>query len=532
MPSAIPIQVDNSAAPTADSEGTSRQQVKPGAGRVAGGVVVRAGLVARVEGAPRVMVVSAPPANSPAPRGRAFPCSFPPQPGRSAPPRESRPAGPAGRRIPAWNQCRVHGRLLRDSSDDFAMALESGGIRDCLLAVSVSAWLGGEVSRGIELAARAAEPAVGGCGGDCSRLAKIWHARLLARVRDVAAATRVLESAGGSAGTGAADAVSVALLVCRAELALARGDVGGAVAGAGSGVRLAGEASVPVLLPSLRIVLAVGAVRQSDMTTGLQHARLLGEDALLGRTAYARGQSAWAAAQAMEAGQGLDGIADLVERLITSDRLNRDLFSAQPAAAAWLVRCARAMGEEGLAAKCVQRAEVLSREARGFRAIQAAALHAGALFENSPGELRAASALHLDRWASASASEDLARVWSAQPAERGRAVAVLKHAAAAYEEAGAARDLARVARRLRDLGVHAGRVTRAVRRNGGTAVSLTDTEFAVAELVSQGLTNAQAGRRLYISANTVAFHLKNIFRKLRFSSRAELASAWADLTSG
>ena len=53
--------------------------------------------------------------------------------------------------------------------------------------------------------------------------------------------------------------------------------------------------------------------------------------------------------------------------------------------------------------------------------------------------------------------------------------------------------------------------------------SLTDTERSVAELVAEGLTNREAGERLFLSRHTVGFHLRSIFRKLGTSSRVELA---------
>jgi DNA-binding CsgD family transcriptional regulator len=56
---------------------------------------------------------------------------------------------------------------------------------------------------------------------------------------------------------------------------------------------------------------------------------------------------------------------------------------------------------------------------------------------------------------------------------------------------------------------------------------LTDRERAVARLVGRALTNAQIARRLGISAHTVNFHLRQIFRKLDISSRVSLA-AFAD----
>jgi DNA-binding CsgD family transcriptional regulator len=45
----------------------------------------------------------------------------------------------------------------------------------------------------------------------------------------------------------------------------------------------------------------------------------------------------------------------------------------------------------------------------------------------------------------------------------------------------------------------------------------------VSKLVVQGLTNQQAADQMFISGHTVAFHLRQIFRKLDICSRVELA---------
>jgi DNA-binding CsgD family transcriptional regulator len=52
--------------------------------------------------------------------------------------------------------------------------------------------------------------------------------------------------------------------------------------------------------------------------------------------------------------------------------------------------------------------------------------------------------------------------------------------------------------------------------------SLTETERATSELVAQGLNNQQVADQMYISVHTIAFHLRQIFRKLNISSRVEL----------
>ena len=55
------------------------------------------------------------------------------------------------------------------------------------------------------------------------------------------------------------------------------------------------------------------------------------------------------------------------------------------------------------------------------------------------------------------------------------------------------------------------------------APELSAREREVAELVAEGLTNAQIGRRLHISPATVGRHLSNIYERLGIHSRAALA---------
>ena len=53
--------------------------------------------------------------------------------------------------------------------------------------------------------------------------------------------------------------------------------------------------------------------------------------------------------------------------------------------------------------------------------------------------------------------------------------------------------------------------------------ALTPREREVAVLISDGLTNTELARRLYISPKTAAVHVSNILRKLGVSSRTEVA---------
>ena len=53
---------------------------------------------------------------------------------------------------------------------------------------------------------------------------------------------------------------------------------------------------------------------------------------------------------------------------------------------------------------------------------------------------------------------------------------------------------------------------------------LTPREVQIAELVAQGLTNAEIGSSLWITENSVKQALKRLFRKLKVSSRAEMVA--------
>jgi DNA-binding CsgD family transcriptional regulator len=65
--------------------------------------------------------------------------------------------------------------------------------------------------------------------------------------------------------------------------------------------------------------------------------------------------------------------------------------------------------------------------------------------------------------------------------------------------------------------------TRATDRPAAGWASLTDTERSVAELVAQRLSNRDVAARMYVSIHTVAFYLRQIFRKLEIGSRVDLA---------
>ncbi|WP_043717659.1 LuxR C-terminal-related transcriptional regulator [Kutzneria sp. 744] len=134
--------------------------------------------------------------------------------------------------------------------------------------------------------------------------------------------------------------------------------------------------------------------------------------------------------------------------------------------------------------------------------------------------LVAATERYSDRWARASATEDLGGLLADY--DRDEAVSALDRAMEVYDSLGAAWDSARVRSRLRRLGIRRRHWHHVPRPATGWG-SLTGTEEKVARLVAHGLTNRQVAAELFVSPHTVGFHLRQIYRKLAIQSRVDLA---------
>jgi DNA-binding CsgD family transcriptional regulator len=70
--------------------------------------------------------------------------------------------------------------------------------------------------------------------------------------------------------------------------------------------------------------------------------------------------------------------------------------------------------------------------------------------------------------------------------------------------------------------------TRTSAGNGYSAAGLTRRELEILRLVAEGHSNAELARTLWVTEQTIKFHLSNIYRKLEVANRTE-ASRWAQL---
>ena len=202
-------------------------------------------------------------------------------------------------------------------------------------------------------------------------------------------------------------------------------------------------------------------------------------------------------------------------------RLHLEWSPAAAGPAALVAKVTAASEVSRHAAIATRTAESLASDNPGFAPITATVAHSMGLVGQDPAHLAEAAAQHHDPWAKASAAEDLG-VLHARQGDRDRAVRHLEEALGGYQLTGATADMARIRRRLRKLGVRRRHRTQSADRPVSGWQSLTDAERAASELVAQGLSNRQAANRMYISSHTVAFYMRQAFRKLNISSRVEL----------
>jgi DNA-binding NarL/FixJ family response regulator len=102
-----------------------------------------------------------------------------------------------------------------------------------------------------------------------------------------------------------------------------------------------------------------------------------------------------------------------------------------------------------------------------------------------------------------------------------RAVAELGQVADLASRQGATTVLELAEQALRALGV------RTWRR--GAAAPLTERELQIARLISEGASNPEIARQLFLSRKTVERHVSNLLKKVGVRNRAELAARVADL---
>ena len=309
--------------------------------------------------------------------------------------------------------------------------------------------------------------------------------------------------------------------VLRARIALAAGRLDDAVALAESASRRV-EAGGRFVGDSLAVpVLATVALRRGDLSKAAEYVQRRPALGHYYPSPYLTDGVRLVEAQVLEARRGPRAALDFLADVLAGLPEHRSVLLTDPASAPWLVRVALAAGDREQAARIVTAIGEVARGSPTLAFIRASAEHAEGLLTSDVFLLQRASAQLPDPWARACAVEDQGVLMAAAGRDR-EAIRSLEEALREYDRLGARRGVARTRRQLRRLGVRRRHGASEQRPTAGWA-SLTDMEQATARLVAEGLTNQRIADQLFISTHTVAFHLRQVFRKLDIRSRVDLA---------
>src|SRR5919106_151621 len=338
-----------------------------------------------------------------------------------------------------------------------------------LAALGVITWRDGLVADGLALVRAAALRSDRQPLATADPFARAFLASMLTALGDLDEATQLIEATDDDISVAGDRLWSAAPAVAAARVNLVAGRLADASASAHAAIDRANELGTSCFLPAARAVLAEVALMCGELSEAAAHLECSGSD-----TAW----TPWSACGrrvAVDAGLLLD----------------------DPMGAAWLVRTALAGDDPDRAERVLVQAEHLAVVNSSFQAVVAAAKHARGLVHEEPRLVQEAAELHRHPAAKASAWED-AGVLRLGVADRAAGRHLLERAVVAYQQPGAERD----------------------------------TEQAVAELVAEGLTNAEVAERMYLSRHTVDFNLRQIFRKLGIRSRVTLARLYLERQRG
>jgi DNA-binding CsgD family transcriptional regulator len=390
-----------------------------------------------------------------------------------------------------------------------------------LLVQALDRWRDGRLGQSLGLSREAARrgmrlPTFGG-----HMLPRLLLANILVQAGHLDEAASVLRSVRRDAGDLGAPGRDASAEILMASMALAAGHHHDAVSGAQQGLALADLRGTHLFSQLGTSILATAALRTGDLRMAVLPTDALGQQQAADVPCFGQTQSLVVTAQVTEASQGAAEGAALVTPLYDAVARNPSGLLAGSATAGWLTRFALAQQDREQAAKVASAAADLAAANPGFELCAALAAHARGLVDSDAALLHRAAQRSRDPWAKASAHEDLGVLLIGQ-GDLPRAGRSLEDGLGGYDACGATRDARRVRRRLRKLGIRRRHFSYANRPKSGWD-SLTETERAVSELVAQGLTNQKIANEMFLSTHTVAFHLRQVFRKLDISSRVDLA---------
>ncbi|MCD0448642.1 LuxR C-terminal-related transcriptional regulator [Actinocorallia sp. API 0066] len=410
----------------------------------------------------------------------------------------SRPGTPASDRLEAEASMILGYSLLNRQeavllSERILRARRGGSHGDvatmmALTTLSTARWLAGELAEGLTLgraAARYAEAAP-----------PVWRlyslltlAGKLADLREFDQAESLIDEVAAGLRGSPAPGLAAVPAAMRSRLLLQAGQFEEAQRQAESAVSLSGRDGITALRPLALSVLSSAALSRGDLSAAVQHLHRMKEEMPEGRAVLESTQYAWAELRIVMAVRGPRAAFDLLSREHQGLATRRSLYVEEPGAAAFLVRLALAVGDSDLEHSVLTTIDNLASGNPGISVIGLAAMHAHALADQNPAALQRVTAQSPDPFSVALATEDFERFLATHSATTDQSAAISSHSP---EEA-------------------------------DDWSGLSPMERRIAHLVSLGLTNRQIAKQIHLSAHTVNYHLRKIYKRLDINTRAELA---------
>lgn len=277
----------------------------------------------------------------------------------------------------------------------------------------------------------------------------------------------------------------------RSRLYLQAGRIGDACREAESATAAVQRNAVPMLRPLAYTVLSTSAFYMADLPAAIEYLERAHSDAT-SHVVLDSAQYAWIEILIAVKKEGPRVAARLLSEKYSHLPTQRSLYIEVPSAAPFLVVLARDVGERDLERSVLETVDDLAKDNPDMPVVGLTAVHANALANGAPAALALIIVQSPDPISVALATEELAKLYSAKVPMAGRPTPSIH---------------------THEVSMH----------HAACWSSLSDMEQRIAYLVSVGLTNRQIGRQVHLSAHTVNYHLRKIYRRLGINTRVELA---------
>ncbi|RFS84219.1 LuxR family transcriptional regulator [Actinomadura spongiicola] len=385
-----------------------------------------------------------------------------------------------------------------------------------LTALSSARWNTGELALGLSLGRAAVRH---GTGADA-----VWRMHLqlalaakLTDLREFDMAGSLIDDAEAGLREASEPVWTAAPAAVRSRLFLQAGRMRDAHRQAELAIAATGRDAVPVLRPLAYSVLGTIALYRGDLPAAAEHLKRVRDEPGSDRAVLYPARYAWTALRLTATRDGARAAFTLLSEEYGGLATRRSLYIEDPGAAAFLVRLALDVDDADLRRDVLRTVDGLAEDNPGISVISLAALQANASANGDSAALERIVTQSPDPFSVALATAELAKhdatespdekpgppIYPGMPFARSANGDPHHNSAPVGHENGAASPF-----------------------HGGADdcdCPLTDMERKIMYLVSVGLTNRQIAKRVHLSAHTVNYHLRKIYRKIGINTRAELA---------